>query len=165
MEGDNPSTRKRGFSPSKPPTFPSTAWGCRPKTRRRASPCFRVFFENSRLFHSQFVAVFSTFKRIFITFSEHFRPSKILLLLPQRSFGVQKNFCAFLDAISTFKRTFAPFLARFHASKVLLRLSLRVFDPQKYFCGSLRLVFCFQKYFFQFGSNKNQYIKEFLWQK
>ncbi len=32
LEGDNPSTRKRGFSPSKPPFFPSTAWGCRPKT-------------------------------------------------------------------------------------------------------------------------------------
>ena len=32
MEGDNPSTRKRGGAPSKPPTFPSTAWGCRPKT-------------------------------------------------------------------------------------------------------------------------------------
>ena len=46
MEGGNPSTRKRGFSPSKPPTFPSTAWGCRPKTplseykRENLLPCF-----------------------------------------------------------------------------------------------------------------------------
>lgn len=34
LEEDNPSTRKRGGSPSKPPTFPSTAWGYHPKTPR-----------------------------------------------------------------------------------------------------------------------------------
>ena len=43
LERDNPSTRKRGFSPSKPSTFPSTAWGYRPKTRRSAMRCLPSF--------------------------------------------------------------------------------------------------------------------------
>ena len=209
MEGDNPSTRKRGFSPSKPPTFPSTAWGCRPKTRRSAAHCLPSFpAENSRLFHSHFVAVFSRFKSIFeaslapfayahyrvfacshcshfcrfaakntktrgsfdfqknfycfpgtfstlkstfVGFPAWFRRSKALLRLPRRNFDFQKNFRAFPGAFSCFKSTFAAVFACFRPSKVLLRFT--------------SACFLLSKELFQFGSNKNQYIKEFLWQK
>ncbi|MDE6069200.1 MAG: hypothetical protein K2F89_09690, partial [Treponemataceae bacterium] len=76
---------------------------------------------------AQKLAAVSTFKRTFIAFLERFRHSKVLLLLPQRSFGVQKHFCAFLDAISTFKRTFVACPSLFRGSKELCVVYRRVF--------------------------------------
>ena len=42
MEGDNPSTRKRGFSSPKPSPFPSTAWGCTPRPAASRCAAYRV---------------------------------------------------------------------------------------------------------------------------
>ena len=141
MEGDNPSTRKRGFSPSKPPTFPSTAWGGCPKTRRSAAHCLPSFLRKLALipfaicrgvFDFQknfyyFLGTFSTFKNTFVASPTQFRSSKELLRLPRRNFDFQKNFRAFPGAFSCFKSTFAAVFACFRPSKVLLRLTSACF--------------------------------------
>ncbi|MDE6735933.1 MAG: hypothetical protein K2J50_00345 [Treponemataceae bacterium] len=148
MERGTPSTRKRGFPPSKPPTFPSTAWGCRPKTP--LAPLARHGFVSQKNFRG-LPSVFSAFKSAFVAFPACFRVSKVLLRLsrrdfalqkhfrcfPLRVFRVQKHFCGLPGVFPGFKNTFAASPTRFRASKAL----------------------------FSFGSNKNQYIEEFLWQR
>ena len=125
-------------------------------------------------------------------YSRRFYLSKALLRLSRRVFSVQKYFRAFPCAILAFKSTFIASLARFLRSKVLLSLSRLVFCLQKCFRRFPGVFSAFKNTFtafpnvfsafkstfktflawfraskelFSFGSNKNQYIKEFLWQK
>ena len=158
-------------------------------------PCFaarcaayRVFSENSQSLFKTFLS----FKSTFASFPACFQRSKELSLLPLRNFSVQKYFRAFPCAILAFKSTFIASLARFLRSKVLLSLSRLVFCLQKCFRRFPGVFSAFKNTFtafpdvfsafkstfktflawfraskelFSFGSNKNQYIKEFLWQK
>ena len=110
LEGDNPSTRKRGFSPSKPPTFPSTAWGCRPKTLR--------FFS-----HSAFLG----FARVRIVSPVCFLASRACARLSRCVFWLRAFARGFPGVFFGFARVREASPARFFASRVCARLSRRVF--------------------------------------
>ena len=87
MEGENPSTRQRGFSPSKPPTFPSTAWGCRLKTLRSAvryAHCLTTEFSCGKL------ALISA-KTFSMSQKSCVRASKVFSLLPRCVFGFRAH--------------------------------------------------------------------------
>ena len=167
LEGDNPSTRKRGFSPSRPPTFPSTAWGCRPKTLRSAVRYahYRVFLRKTRAFfckNHKKLAQFRqrTQKLAFIsakTFSMSqkscVRASKVRvrtarsmrfwrkcgrILLTWRIFGESASAHCFPEAFSGKVRTHFAFMACFRGKCACARLAWRDF-------GESALAHCFHR--------------------
>ncbi|MDE7227979.1 MAG: hypothetical protein K2N31_06640 [Treponemataceae bacterium] len=93
--------------------------------------------------------------RRFYSVGSCFCASKILSLLAQRVFGLQKHFRRFPGAFSRFKSIFAAspnafsgFKSAFAtrpacswASKALSRLSRRIFALQKYFAAVLRTAY------------------------
>ena len=160
LEGDNLSIRKSstclrvllrktraffGFSPSRPPTFPSTAWGSRPKTLRsfarsnfsvqkyfvaRQSLAYRLFVCSQCSHFCRFAAKTTKIR----VYSVRFWASKVFSLPPRSIFSLQKFFHCLPEAISGFKRTFTHCLACFWRSKVLLLLRSAYFGLQKNFC-------------------------------
>ncbi|MBD5435128.1 MAG: hypothetical protein HDR36_01195 [Treponema sp.] len=104
----------------------------------RQSLAYRVFLRKTRAYSIRILSRYFRASKVFSKpHSARFRLSKELLLLSWNVFDLQKYFRAFPCAILAFKSTFIASPARFQRSKAL----------------------------FSFGSNKNQYIKEFLWQK
>ena len=78
-----------GFSPSRPPTFPSTAWGCRPKTLRSAVryahclttefSCGKLALISAKTFSmSQKSCARASKVRVRISLQKHFRLSGVL---------------------------------------------------------------------------------------
>ncbi|MBD5433900.1 MAG: hypothetical protein HDR35_06370 [Treponema sp.] len=158
MGEGKPSTSEAGFSLSQTLTLSQHGLGLHPKT---PLALLTEFSPKTRSLYSR-----------------RFYLSKALLRLSWRVFSVQKNFRCFPCAISAFKNTFVLSLVQFWLSKVLLLLPRCGFCVQKCFCRfpsvfsdfkssfvAFSAQFRASKELFSFGSNKNQYIKEFLWQK
>ena len=125
MEGENPSTRKRGFSPSKPPTFPSTAWGCRPKTPRFFSHstffCFGSAPKASR-------GAFPCFGSAPVASPACFQPLGVLPRLSRRVFSLWECSQGFPRAILSFGSAPKASPAHFRPLGALPRLPRRVFS-------------------------------------
>ena len=173
-----PSTSEAGVSPlPNPHPFPARLGVAAPRPAAGLSPASefssktRGIFVLQKYFRSLsrcnfgfqkhfcgFPDAILAFKSTFVASLAQFQRSKVFSWLPRRIFRVQKCFCCFPGAVSRFKNTFVAFPACFRASKVLSWLSQCNFRFQKRF-------FLPAPRGFQFGSNKNQYIKEFLWQK
>ncbi len=160
MEGGNPSTRKRGFSPSNHrrtcallnlglPQDPASQRGAlltefSPKTRSLYSRRFylsKAFLRLSwRVFCFQkyfrcFLNAISAFKSTFVASPARFWLSKALSCLPGVFSAFKSTFEASLDMFSPLKSTFVAFPARFRTSKILSCFPLCNFGFQKHFCG------------------------------
>ena len=122
LEGDNPSARKRGLS--KPPAFPGTAWGCRPKTLH--------FFSHSAF--SGFARLREASPACFLASRAFARLSRCVFLLracahcfPGVFSGFARVRTASLADFWAFRMCARPAPACFLASRVCARLSRRVF--------------------------------------
>ena len=122
LEGDNPSARKRGLS--KPPAFPSTAWGCRPKTLRFF--LHSAFFGFARL-RIAFPAHFWASRACARLTSACFFASRACARLPRRGFWLRALAHCFPGVFLGFARLLEAFPMCFFASRACARFSLRVF--------------------------------------